>query len=423
MVRKVNTKAKIEDEDLTEKFSFFNDMKTGNKRADSGKEKEINTYIDTGAYSFNAIISGDMTKGFPGNRITMLAGEEAVGKTFFACFGFCKPLTDMGYFIYYIDTENSVTDEQLIGFGCNPGQYKIMDIDMVGDLKGQMNTILNKVTESMGRSMVNKHKVAFVIDSQGMLDSGKARADLDKGVVVKDMTLQQELKSFYKAVTKRLGDMDIPMLVTNHVYANVGGYGSPTKVAGGKGALYACSVILYLNKKQYKEGEVRKGTIITAKNTKSRLSREGLEACFYMNWDKGFNKWYGVHIFATEANLIEKYVASKFDKKGVVGPEKAGNSTFYVIKDPKITPDKWIVCKETELHKQSTIGTIFEEVNEHVKLKFKLKRPIDFSYDDLDEEEDLDVDDDLLVDAETAADRARSYVKTPVDLDEDAYVD
>ena len=418
MARKATTtKTKGESE---QDFSFFNTLKTGNKRADSGKEKEINCWIDTGSYTFNAIISGDMTKGFPGNRITMLAGEEAVGKTFFACYGFCKPLIDEGYFIYYIDTENSVTDDQLQGFGIKAGQYKIMDVDLVGDLKEQVNTILNQIEEAMGKSMTNKNKCAIVLDSQGMLDSGKSRKDLNTGNQVKDMTLPGELKSFYKAVTKRMGDLDIPMLVTNHVYANTGGYGSPTKVAGGKGALYACSAILYLNKKQYKEGEVRKGTIITAKGIKSRMAREGLEACFYMNWEKGFNKWYGIHLFADEANLIDKWSASAYDKKGVVGPEKAGNFKWYVIKDPKITPDKWIVCKEAELHKSTTIGTIFDEINEHVKNKFKLRKPIEFSYDDLDKEEDLDVDDDLLVDAETVADRARKYSKVS---DEDAVED
>ena len=79
------------------------------------------------------------------------------------------------------------------------------------------------------------------------------------------------------------------------------------------------------------------------------------------------------------------------------------------------------MCKESELHKASTIGTIFDEINEHVKEKFKLKKPIDFNYDDIDkDEEDLDVDDDLLVNAETAEDRARKFSNFNQESDEES---
>lgn len=407
---------------ITNSFDFFADLKTGNKDADSKKSKKEITWIDTGCYSYNGLISGDLTKGFPTNRVFMLAGEEAVGKTFFGIFGFCKPLVDQGYFIYYIDTENAVDEDLLEGFGLPPGSFKILREDVVEETRTRVDAILTKLEEAKGRKATNENKCAFVLDSQGMLDTIKSREDTAKEHYVNDMTLQKELKKFYKTVVKRLGDLEIPMLVTNHVYANIGGYGSATKVAGGSGGLYASSVILHLRKKQYKEGTIKVGTIVTAKNVKSRLCQDGLEAAMYLNFERGLNKWYGLHTLALEAKLIEKWSATKFDKKGVVGPEKAGNSNWYVIKDPKISMEDWIVCKEGDLHKKSTIGTIFDEINEHVKETFKLKRPVDFSWDDIEDEQTLDIQEDNLVDAETKLDKAVKQAKKQgleIEIDED----
>jgi len=394
-------------------FEFFQTVKTGDRFADSGKKREIKTWIDTGSYTLNALISGDMTKGFPGNRAVMLAGEQAVGKTFFAVYGFARPLVEMGYFIFYIDTENALTDDTLISYGLPEGTFKIISQDVVEELKVNFDTILTQLEEARGKSLENKNKCAFVLDSQGMLDTLKSRADIQKENYVNDMTAQKELKRLYRSILVRMGELEIPLLITNHVYANIGGYGDPTKVAGGSGGLYASTVILHMRKKQYKEGEIRKGTIITAKNIKSRICRDGLESSVYLNFEKGLNKWYGLHLFAVDADLIEKWSAKEFDKKGVIGPEKAGNSTFYVIKDPKLTPDKWIVCKETELHKQSTIGTIFNEINEYVKETFKLCNPADFDYgDDNPDEEELDILEDNLKDADTVVTKAKKAGKS-----------
>lgn len=384
--------AKKDTSALAASFDFFKTIKTGDKFTDAGKKREINAWIDTGSYTLNALISGDMTKGFPGNRAVMLAGEEAVGKTFFAIYGFAKPLVDMGYFIFYVDTENAVTEDQLISFGLPEGSFKIISQDIVEELKVNFDTILGQLEEARGKALTNKNKCAFIIDSQGMLDTLKSRKDIKEENFVNDMTLQKELKRLYRSILVRMGELEIPMLITNHVYTNIGGYGDPKKVAGGSGGLYASSVILSMKKKQYKEGEIRMGTIITAKNLKSRICRDGLESSVYLNFEKGLNKWYGLHLFAQDADLIEKY-SSEFEDMGVVAPKYRGKPTLYVIKDPKKEPKNWIVCKDTELHKASTIGTIFDEINSHVKDTFRLLNPSDFDYGDEDpDEQDVDIE-------------------------------
>ena len=43
---------------------------------------ETETYVDTGSYIFNGLVSGSLFGGVSGNKITAIAGESSTGKTF-----------------------------------------------------------------------------------------------------------------------------------------------------------------------------------------------------------------------------------------------------------------------------------------------------------------------------------------------------
>ena len=45
---------------------------------------ENESYVDTGSYIFNALVSGSIFGGLSGNKITAIAGESSTGKTYFA---------------------------------------------------------------------------------------------------------------------------------------------------------------------------------------------------------------------------------------------------------------------------------------------------------------------------------------------------
>ena len=44
--------------------------------------EETETYVDTGSYIFNGLVSGSIFGGVSGNKITAIAGESSTGKTF-----------------------------------------------------------------------------------------------------------------------------------------------------------------------------------------------------------------------------------------------------------------------------------------------------------------------------------------------------
>ena len=44
---------------------------------------DVDSFIDTGSYIFNGLLSGSLYGGLASNKITALAGESATGKTYF----------------------------------------------------------------------------------------------------------------------------------------------------------------------------------------------------------------------------------------------------------------------------------------------------------------------------------------------------
>ena len=69
-------------------------------------------FIDTGSHIFNAVVSGSIYGGIPGNKITALAGESSTGKTYF-CLGvvqhFLDSSDDSG--VIYFESESALSKE------------------------------------------------------------------------------------------------------------------------------------------------------------------------------------------------------------------------------------------------------------------------------------------------------------------------
>jgi len=389
-------------------FAAYASMETGNTWADSLKDNVIPNWYDTGSYALNVLISGDMTKGIPSNRAIMLAGETSTGKSFFARGAFARALALAGHFIFVVDSENEYTDEAMQTFGIPKGQYRILKEDIVENVRFQLDAILRKHEER--RKKYPDERIAIIIDSQGYLDTLGARVKTETGKTTKDMTLQREIKGMYKTILLRSGTLECPICIINHVYQEITSHFPATKVTGGQGGLLASSVILTLRRRPLTSGaeKERVGILVTGKTFKSRITLDGQEAGIFISYRHGMSRWYGVHNFAEEAGLVVKWSDRTFTKKGIICKRAdwiALKEDMYVIKDPKISPEDWLVVPLSKLHSEKTIGTIFNEINEYVVEEYKLGRPIDFDYDPVDDynieigeeaNEDDDDNDDLI---------------------------
>ena len=136
-------------------------------------------------------------------------------------------------------------------------------------------------------------------------------------------------------LTLKLGQANIPLIVTNHTYDVIGSYVPTKEMGGGSGLKYAASTIIYLTKKKEKDGKDVIGNIIKAKTHKSRLSKENKEVEIRLYYDdRGLDKYYGLLDLGEKGGLW-KNVAGRYeiDGKKVYAKEIYKNPDKYFTDD------------------------------------------------------------------------------------------
>ena len=75
---------------------------------------ETESYVDTGSFIFNGLVSGSIFGGVSSNKITAVAGESSTGKTFFSLAIVKNFLdNDPNAYCLYFDTESAITKSLL----------------------------------------------------------------------------------------------------------------------------------------------------------------------------------------------------------------------------------------------------------------------------------------------------------------------
>jgi RecA/RadA recombinase len=265
---------------------------------------DVDSFIDTGSYAFNALLSGNIYGGLPGNRITAIAGEAATGKTFFAL-GICKSFLEQhkeGGVVYF-ESENAISKEMVESRGMDAGRVVVVPVATVQEFRTQSIRILDKYLE---QDKETRQPLMFVLDSLGMLSTTKEMEDTAEGKETRDMTRSQIVKSAFRVLTLKLGQANVPMIMTNHTYDVIGSMFPQKEMGGGSGLKYAASSIVYLGKKKEKDGTEVIGNVIHCKNYKSRITKENAQVDVRLTYKHGLDKFYGILDLAEEAGVIKK---------------------------------------------------------------------------------------------------------------------
>ena len=275
---------------------------------------ETEKYIDSGSYIFNALISGSIHGGFSGNKITAIAGESSTGKTFFALAVVRNFLdTHPDGIVVYFDTESAITRALLEERDIDTSRFVVMNVVTIEEFRVKA---LQSVDKYMKQDKADRQPMMFVLDSLGMLSTEKEIGDALADKQVKDMTKSQLVKGAFRMLTLKLGQADVPLIVTNHTYDVIGAYVPTKEMGGGSGLKYAASSIIYLSKKKEKDGKEIVGNIIRAKTAKSRLSKENQQVEVRLYYDqRGLDTYYGL-LELGEAGGLWKNVAGRYEFDG-----------------------------------------------------------------------------------------------------------
>jgi len=232
-----------------------------------------------------------------------------------------------GYCLYF-DTEAAVNKPLLTSRGIDLDRLVVVNVVTIEEFRTKA---LKAVDIYLKTSTEDRKPCMFVLDSLGMLSTEKEIKDALDDKQVRDMTKSQLVKGAFRMLTLKLGQANIPLIVTNHTYDVIGSYIPTKEMGGGSGLKYAASTIIYLSRKKEKDGKEVIGNIIKAKTAKSRLSKENKEVQVRLYYDeRGLDRYYGL-LELGEIGGIWKNVAGRYEINGkkVYGKQILANPEEY----------------------------------------------------------------------------------------------
>lgn len=294
-------------------------------------------FISTGVYALDGLLSKSIKNGgIADDRFTIFAGPPATGKSYLM-YNIARNAQKQGRFIIFIDTEHSVSKHTLEGFGIEsgPDKLKLVSSNKVEDLK----IFLTKFLDGLKNAKMDGAeipKVAIFLDSIGQLASEKEREDALDGKNKQDMTRAKSIKQLFRIINSDMGYLGIPMVASNHTYEDISSFFPTPVMAGGKGAEYTASTIVFLSTAKLKTGREDEldlnatGVVVTAQAKKNRFAKLK-KMKFEIDHEYGTNPYKGLDFFCTPENF-EKIGIAKGKKveleDGSIGVEPGGTKWY-----------------------------------------------------------------------------------------------
>ena len=253
--------------------------------------------IPTDVPMINVALSGRLDGGLtPG--LTMWACPSKHFKTAFSL------LMAKSYMDKYPDAVLLFYDSE---FGTPVKYFETFQIDMERVLHTPLTDIEQLKFDIMQQLQeVNRgDKLIIVLDSIGNLASKKEVEDALEGKSVADMSRAKQVKSLFRMVTPHLNLKDIPMVVVNHTYKEIGMFPKDI-VGGGTGSYYSADNIYILGRQQEKDGTEIVGYNFIINVEKSRYVKEKAKIPIAVSFEGGIQKYSGLIDIAIEGNFISK---------------------------------------------------------------------------------------------------------------------
>jgi RecA/RadA recombinase len=288
--------------------------------------QDPDTWISTGNYTLNYLISGDFNKGIPMGKVTVFAGESGAGKSFICSGNLIRHAQQQGIYPILIDTENALDEAWLHALGVETTEDKLLKLNMamIDDVAKVISDFVKeyKLLPEEGRP-----KVLFVIDSLGMLLTPTDVNQFEAGEMKGDLGRKPKaLTALVRNCVNMFGSLNIGLVATNHTYASQDMFDPDDKISGGQGFIYASSIVVAMRKLKLKEDEDGnkisevKGIRAACKVMKTRYAKPFESVQVKIPYESGMSPYSGL------TDLMES--------KGLL--QKEGNSLKYTLADGTI---------------------------------------------------------------------------------------
>jgi RecA/RadA recombinase len=319
---KIKKNSSIKDSAILSQSKFFN-------------EKDM---IPTPVPIVNVALSGRLSGGLtPG--LTMWAGPSKHFKTAFSLLmakSYLEKYDDAALLFY--DSEFGTPQSYFDSFGIDTNRVLHTPITDIEQLKFD---IMNQLT-----NLERGDRLIIVVDSIGNLASKKEVEDALEQKSVADMSRAKQVKSLFRMVTPHLSLKDIPMIVVNHTYKEIGMFPKDI-VGGGTGSYYSADNIFIIGRQQEKEGTEITGYNFIINVEKSRYVKEKSKIPVSVSFEGGISKWSGLLDLALESGHVVKPTNGWYAK---VNQETGEVGEKHRIKDTE-TKEFWLpVLSDKSFH-------------------------------------------------------------------------
>jgi len=278
---KIKKNSSIKDSAILSKSKFFNN-------------KDM---IPTSVPIINVALSGRLDGGLtPG--LTMWAGPSKHFKTAFSLLmakSYLDKYEDAALLFY--DSEFGTPQSYFDSFGIDTERVLHTPLTDIEQLKFD---IMQQLTQ-----LDRGDKLIIIIDSIGNLASKKEVEDALDGKSVADMSRAKQVKSLFRMITPHLSLKDIPMIVVNHTYKEIGMFPKDI-VGGGTGSYYSADNIFIIGRQQEKEGTEVVGYNFIINVEKSRYVKEKSKIPVTVRHDGGISRWSGLLDIALDSGHVIK---------------------------------------------------------------------------------------------------------------------
>lgn len=274
-------------------------------------------FISTGVLPIDILFSGRIKDGgIPIGKISMIASPSSLGKSFIG-YKIVRNAQKKGMSPIIIDTEYAFDYNFAENVGINTDNLLVIQNNQIEEVQKVIMSLVKDL------SLEERQNIVLVLDSFGGLVTSKTLNDAEEGKDVSDMTISKKKNNF----AKLLLTTKTTIFVVNHVYDNVGGFGDPMSIPGGRGiAFVSSSIVMGMSKAKDKDKDEISGAIVTAKIFKGRFAREHIKLKYLIKYDGGLHPVYGLLDDLLEFGYITKpsngFYSRDFSVLGIEGEDK-----------------------------------------------------------------------------------------------------
>ena len=279
--------------------------------------RDQDTWVSTGNYTLNKLISNDFHKGVPLGKVTVFAGESGAGKSFIAAGNVVKNAQDQGIFVVLIDNENALDESWLhaLNVDTTPEKLLKLNVAMIDDVAKIISDFMKDYkAEYADKDDEERPKVLFVIDSLGMMMTPTDVDQFNRGDMKGDMGRKPKaLAALVRNSVNMFGDYNVGLVATNHTYASQDMFDPDDKISGGQGFIYASSIVVAMRKLKLKvDADGNKtsqvhGIRAACKVMKTRYSKPFESVQVEIPYETGMSPYSGlVEFFEAKGLLIKQ---------------------------------------------------------------------------------------------------------------------